>query len=122
MYAVSREEIAAKLVASYIFEPEIATLMEDLMSTASNKDDFDLIELKVTNENPYVNKEYDFAFVEIRKNFSSVLLGIYKNNVLYKNPIEKIIIEENDYLLIMTNGENEPILESNFKVSQGRFD
>ena len=121
LYAVAREEIAAKLVASYIFEPEVAALTEDLMSSASKKNDFDLIELKVSKENPYLNKEYDFAFLDIRKKYSSVLLGIYKDEILYKNPIEPITILENDYLVIMTNGGNEPILEADFEVSQGRF-
>ena len=121
LYAVAREEIAAKLVASYIFEPEVAALTEDLMASASKKDDFDLIELKVSKNNPYLNKEYDLAFVDIRKKYSSVLLGIYKDEILYKNPIEPITIMENDYLVIMTNGENEPILEADFEVSQGRF-
>jgi voltage-gated potassium channel len=121
LYAVAREDIAAKLVASYIFEPEVAALTEDLMASASKKDDFDLIELKVSKNNPYLNKEYEFAFVDIRKKYSSVLLGIYKDEILYKNPIEPITILENDYLVIMTNGENEPILEADFEVAQGRF-
>ena len=50
-----------------------------------------------------------------------MLLGIYKGNKLYKNPMGKIVISENDYLLIMTNGKNEPLLETDFEVSQGRF-
>ena len=115
------EEIAAKLVASYIFEPEVALLTEDLMASAVNDDDFDMIQLKVTNNNPYLNKDYDFAFIDIRNKYSSVLLGIYKGNKLYKNPMGKIVISENDYLLIMTNGKNEPLLETDFEVSQGRF-
>lgn len=121
LFAVSREEIAAKLVASYIFEPEVALLTEDLMASAVNDDDFDMIQLKVTNNNPYLNKDYDFAFIDIRNKYSSVLLGIYKGNKLYKNPMGKIVISENDYLLIMTNGKNEPLLETDFEVSQGRF-
>lgn len=121
LYAVAQDEIAAKLVASYIFEPEVAALTADLMATASNKDDFDLVELKVTEGNPYLNKDYDHAFLNIRKRYSSVLLGIYQNGKLYKNPIESLTILENDYLVIMTNGENAPILESDFNVTQGRF-
>lgn len=121
LYAVSRKEIAAKLVASYIFEPEVAALTEDLMSSASKKSDFDLVEFKVTKENPYLNKDYDFAFLNLRKHYSSVLLGIYKDDMLYKNPMERIIISENDYLVIMTNGESEPLLVSDFNVTQGRF-
>lgn len=121
LYAVSREEIAAKLVASYIFEPEVAVLTEDLMASASGKDDFDLIELKVTKDNPYLNKDYDFAFLDIRKQYSSVLLGIYKNKVLYKNPTQEITISENDFLILMTNGDNNHKLEKDFNVTQGRF-
>ena len=121
LYAVSREEIAAKLVASYIFEPEVALLTEDLMASASEKDDFDLIQMKVTKNNPYINKEYDFVFSDLRKKYASVLLGIYQNQVLLKNPMEKIIVAEGDYLVIMTNGENEPIIEEDFDVAQGRF-
>ena len=121
LYAVAREEIAAKLVASYIFEPEVAALTEDLMASASKKDDFDMVELKVTEGNPYLNKDYDYAFIDIRKQYSSVLLGIYKNDKLYKNPTEHLTISINDYLIIMTNGENEPKLESEFNVTQGRF-
>ena len=121
LYAVSREEIAAKLVASYIFEPEVALLTEDLMASASEKDDFDLIQMKVTKNNPYLNKEYDFAFSDLRNKYSSVLLGIYKDKVLHKNPMGKLLINEEDYLVIMTNGENEPIIEADFDVAQGRF-
>ena len=121
LYAVSREEIAAKLVASYIFEPEVALLTEDLMASASEKDDFDLIQMKVTKNNPYLNKEYDFAFSDVRNKYSSVLLGIYKDKVLHKNPMGKLLINEEDYLVIMTNGENEPIIEADFDVAQGRF-
>jgi voltage-gated potassium channel len=121
LYAVSREEIAAKLVASYIFEPEVALLTEDLMASASDKDDFDLIQMKVTKNNPYINKEYDFVFSDLRNKYASVLLGIYKDNVLLKNPMGNITVTEDDYLVIMTNGENEPILEADFDVAQGRY-
>jgi voltage-gated potassium channel len=121
LYAVAREEIAAKLVASYIFEPEVAALTEDLMASASKKDDFDMVEFKVTAENPYLNKDYEYAFVNIRKQYSSVLLGIYKDDKLYKNPTEPLIISVNDYLILMTNGESVPKIERDFNTMQGRF-
>lgn len=43
LYAVSRQQIAAKLVASFIFEPDVAIFTEDLMSSAQNEDGFDMI-------------------------------------------------------------------------------
>ena len=56
LYAVSREEIASKLVASYIFEPDVASFTEDLMASAKKSDDFDMIELRVSTENPILKK------------------------------------------------------------------
>lgn len=121
LYAVSREEIASKLVASYIFEPDVASFTEDLMASAKRSDDFDMIELRVSSENPYFNKDYDFAFTDIRSSYSSVLLGIYKNEKLYKNPTEPMTISEDDYLVIMTNGDGSSKLKEDFRVEEGRF-
>jgi voltage-gated potassium channel len=117
LYAVSRAEIASKLVASYIFEPEVASFTEDLMAT----EDFDMIELQVTQESPYSGKEYDFAFTDLRKTYSSVLIGIYKDSQLYKNPTEPIDISENDYLIILANGDGASALKNDFGVEEGRF-
>ena len=121
LYAVSRAEIASKLVASYIFEPEVASFTEDLMATAEDNEDFDMIELQVTQESPYSGKEYDFAFKDLRKTYSSVLIGIYKDSQLYKNPTEPIDISENDYLIILANGDGASALKNDFGVEEGRF-
>ena len=121
LYAVSREEIAAKLVASYIFEPDVASFTEDLMASAEKSDDFDMIELRVNKENPYLNKDYDFTFSNMRKDFSSVLLGVYQNGKLYKNPIHPMTILENDYLVIISDGVHADKLKEAFGVEEGRF-
>ena len=118
---MSREEIASKLVASYIFEPDVASFTEDLMASEKRSDDFDMIELRVSSKNPYLSKDYDFAFADIRSSYSSVLFVIYKNNKLHKNPTEPITILENDYLIIMTNGNNSSKLKEDFGVEEGRF-
>jgi K+/H+ antiporter YhaU regulatory subunit KhtT len=48
-------------------------------------------------------------------------LGIYKNEKLYKNPTKPITISENDYLVIMTNGDGSSKLKKDFGVEEGRF-
>ena len=121
LYAVSREAIAAKLVASYIFEPEVALLTEDIMSSAIDKYDFDLMEFRVTKDNPYLGKEYNWVFHEIKKEYSCILLGICQDKVLYKNPSKKIILEENNFLVILSNGLGENQLTELFKTKQGHF-
>lgn len=121
LYAVSREEIAANLVASYIFEPEVAILTEDIMSSAIGKYDFDIMEFKVTNKNPYLGKEYNLVFHDIKESFSCILLGIYQDKKLYKNPTIEIIIKEGDYLILLSNGEGEIKLKNAFQTEQGHF-
>jgi len=121
LYAVSREEIAANLVASYIFEPEVAILTEDIMSSATGKYDFDIMEFKITKDNPYLGKEYSWVFHDIKKQFSCILLGIYQNKKLYKNPTIEITLNEGDYLVLLSNGEGESMLNEAFKTKQGHF-
>ena len=121
LYAVSREAIAAKLVASYIFEPEVAILTEDIMSSAVDKYDFDLMEFCVTQDNPFLGKEYNFVFHEMKERHDCILLGIYQDKVLFKNPSKKIILKENDYLVILSNGHGENQLTELFKTKQGHF-
>lgn len=121
LHAISKDEIAANLVASYIFEPEVAELTEDIMFSATSKFDFDIMEFKVVEGNPYLGKDYNKAFFELRELYNCVLLGIYHNGKLFKNPSHNLIIAENDYLVIIANGETKKEIQSAFKVEQGRF-
>ena len=75
----------------------------------------------MTKENPYVEKAYEYAFSNMRSDYSSVLLGIYKDGKLHKNPTNEIVISENDYLVIMTDGDNSIKLKADFGVEEGRF-
>ena len=121
LYAVSRDEIAAKLVASYIFEPDVAYITEDLMSGAVKEDEFDIMEFKVLDKNPYCGEEYNEVFHKLRNEFSCVLLGIYKDGKVYKNPTEKLIIASGDYLIFMSDLSSGEKIKKAFKVNQGRF-
>lgn len=121
LYAVSRDEIAAKLVASYIFEPDVAFITEDLMSGAVLEDEFDIMEFKILEKNPYNGKDYNEVFHELRDEFSCVLLGIYKDGKVYKNPTQKLTINAGDYLIFMSDLASGDKIKKAFKVNQGRF-
>lgn len=121
LHAVSKEEIAAKLVASYIFEPEVAELTEDIMSSATSQFDFDIMEFKVLEGNPYLGKDYQFIFHDLKDKYNGILLGIYKDGELYKNPTSNLIVSENDYLVLIANGDTKSLIEKAFKVLQGRY-
>jgi len=78
--------------------------------------------VQVTPDCPYSEKEYDFAYRRYQeKLFERVLLGIYKDGQLHKNPIEPLVISENDYLVILASGDGASALKRDFGVEEGRF-
>lgn len=121
--AISKNEIASKLVASYIFEPDVGKFTEDLISTSVNETDYDIQEYRVVASNPYLNKEYLDAFIDLKKKYNSVLLGISKlqdnKSNLIKNPSTGILIELGDYLVIVSSGISKRELEKDFGVREG---
>jgi voltage-gated potassium channel len=124
-HVVARNEIASKLVASYVFEPEVAELNIDLLSSASHDEDFDNQQYIVTDKNPYLNKNYDDAYVALKMKYNIVLLGIVKHidgkDKLMINARSDTIIEKGDYLIIMVGGKMKARVEKIFGVQEGRF-
>jgi voltage-gated potassium channel len=125
-YAISKNEIASKLVASYIFEPDVASFTEDIMSTAIDEKDFDIQEYQVTDKNPFLGKEYIDVFVDMKMKFNCILIGIskYLNEnefKLIKNPSKEVKVESKDFLLIISNGVAKKEIEKAFGVKEGRL-
>lgn len=122
-YIISKNEITSKLLASYIFEPDVAEYSEDIMSYAEADDDHDIKEFKVIYANPYCNRNYIDAFIELKKNTNSILIGISKTvkgyRKLIKNPVDNIKIEEGDYLIMITTKKAESDLQQIFKIEEG---
>lgn len=123
-YVVSNKDISTKLIASFIFEPDVAKFTEDLMSTAVDDSSFDIFEFKVTTSNPYYNKNYFDAFIELKQNFNAILIGIAKwtngKYELLKNPENDVVIAEQDHLILITNGVVKKQIEKRFGVKEGR--
>ena len=125
IYIVSKNEIASKLVASYIFEPDAAFLTEDLMEASKNETEYDIAQYHVEKENPYLNKDYTDAFYDLKKEYNAVLIGIAKtkeNYRLIKNPDTACEIEFGDYLIVMANSISKAKLEATFHVKDGRLE
>jgi voltage-gated potassium channel len=122
-YALARNEIASKLVASYIFEPDVAEMNLDLISTSKSDEDHDILEYLIHEKNPYINKDYMSAFTELKKEFNAILLGIFKASTkkVLTNPGIEVIIEVNDYLIVLADGFNKKKLQHHFGVSEGRL-
>ncbi len=125
-YTVSKNEISSKLLASYIFEPDVATYSEDIMSYAVSENDYDIKEYKVIGQNPFCHKTYIDTFYGIKKNCNSILIGISKfekgKRILYKNPDDDVSVDEGDYLIMITNAKSDKILCKLFQIEEGMLD
>lgn len=121
-YAVARSEIASKLVASYIFEPDVAAMNLDLLSTSRTDYDHDIQEFQVRDNNPYVGKNCLDVFMDLKKKYNSILLGIYKNkeSKIITNPADDQLISSGDYLVILASGYDKRKIQGDFSVSEGR--
>ena len=125
-YALSKNEIASKLLASYIFEPDVATFNEEIIAVAETDELYDIKQYQVLKSNPYVGLQYNKVFYEIKRACNAVLVGMVKceenNRVLLKNPEEDVTIEEKDYLLLLVNGLGEKNLTKLFHTKEGLID
>lgn len=123
-YAIARNEIASKMVASYIFEPDVANLNYDLISSSRSMVDYDMQEYRVKKNNKYVGKNYIDAFIDMKKTHNSVLVGLSRKIdnswKLITNPPEEEIIQVNDYLVLMCSGSSKKEHVSTFGVEEGR--
>ncbi len=124
-HAVSKNEISSKLLASYIFEPDVAQYSEDILSFAENDIDYDIKEYKIVSSNPFVGKHYNDIFFEAKRDFNAILIGISKitehGRELLKNPKEDITINEGDFLILIMNGESTRKMAKIFQIEEGGY-
>ena len=123
-FTLSKDGIAAKIVASYIFEPDVARYSVELLSSAVAADDYDIQQYLVTENNPHLNRDYADVFHALKEEHNIILIGISKleqdgSRRLIKNPAGSITIKVGDYLLMIMNGENEAPITKLFGVAEG---
>lgn len=120
---ISRNEIASKIVASYIFEPDVGRFTEDLIATSVDETDHDIQQYLVTDSNPFVDSDYLNAFINLKKEYDCILLGISRmvdgRQILMKNPSAGTVIKKGDYMVLISNGISKKEIEDSFGVKEG---
>ncbi len=121
---LSKDEIDAKLTASFIFEPEVAKFTEQLISTATDEDSFDVQQYRVIAKNRFKDRYYLDAFFEIKKQLDAILIGLATTvdgeRVVLGNPDDpELKISEGDYLILITSGRVAKQLQRAFGVAEG---
>jgi voltage-gated potassium channel len=122
-YAISKNEISSKLLASYIYEPDVAFLSEEIIAYAHEAHEYDMKQFLVKSDNPFSGIPYEKAFFDLKKQCNVVLFGIVKNSngqkQLIKNPVESIRIDTGDYLIMLLDGTGAAKLKRLFHIEEG---
>ncbi|WP_299109284.1 potassium channel protein [uncultured Tenacibaculum sp.] len=109
-FIIPKKEIVSKFIASYIFEPNVALLTEDLISTSNDKTNLDICETKLTNNHNYINTSFLKTYIDLKEKSGITLVALSRENQLIKNPENDLVLKENDVLLYIANGENKQFL------------
>lgn len=124
-YVIPEKDISSKLIASFVFEPDVAKFAEDLITTSTNKESCDMVEFKVGDQNPLLGINCLEAFISLKKDNNAILLGLSKKVAdgynLIKNPGVEVIIEKGDYLIIVVDGNTKKEIEKLFGAKEGRM-
>jgi voltage-gated potassium channel len=122
-YAISKNEISSKLLASYIYEPDVAIFSEEIIAYAHEDHEYDLKEFLIKGNNPFIGMPYEKAFFDLKKQCNVVLIGLVriveKKRTLYKNPEGSIAIQDNDYLLMLMDRKGQDRLKRVFNIEEG---
>ncbi|MEO0899094.1 MAG: potassium channel protein [Bacteroidota bacterium] len=123
-FILSKNEIAAKLVASYIFEPDVANYTSDLLSKAdAHSEDYDIQQYMVLENNPFVNKTFGDAFLMLKSQFNVIPIGIAREEAgkreIHKIPDDSFVIKPHDYLIMILNGTSLNKIRDHFGIQEG---
>ncbi|MBX2911179.1 MAG: potassium channel family protein [Cyclobacteriaceae bacterium] len=122
-YAISKNEISSKLLASYIYEPDVALFSEEIIAFAHSDDDYDMKQVQVKEGNPLTGMFYDKAFFDLKKESNVVLIGLVKvvdgKRQMLKNPEGPVKIEKGDYLVLLMDRKGHQRLKHLFHIEEG---
>ncbi len=123
-FVLSKNEIASKLMASYIFEPDVADMTNDLLTISQKNEEYDIKEFRILSDNPYAGKNYGEAFADLKKRFNVLSIGLTKCNEknerrLMKLPPDDTKIDIGDYLILIMSGKESESIKQIFKTSEG---
>ena len=122
-YAISKNEISSKLLASYIYEPDVALFSEEIIAFAHEEDDYDMKQFKITDHNPLVGMFYEKVFFDLKKQCNVVLIGLVKHEngkrKMYKNPENSMKVEKDDYLMMLMDRNGQERLKKVFHIEEG---
>jgi voltage-gated potassium channel len=119
-FTLSKNEVASKMIASFVFEPVVAQITEGLMSSVVHEDDMGLMQFRVIETNPYIGAKCFDLFITLKKDLNVILVGLSKHNGnLINSPTNDHTVEIGDYLAVMGCSNARKKLTELFQVEEG---
>jgi voltage-gated potassium channel len=122
-FVLNKNELASKMIASYIFEPDVAKFSNDLLDSAGDDTEFDIQQYKIIADNPFVGKSFGAAFSALKNEHNVIAIGMSKltngKRELLKIPADETPINSGDYLILILNGKRAREISEIFKVNEG---
>lgn len=122
-YTISKNEISSKLLASYIYEPDVAILSEELIAYAHEGHEYDMKEFRIQGSNPLIGLAYEKAFFDLKKQSNVILFGLVRTEngkrTLHKNPEVDLTIQDGDYLVMLMDRKGLERLRMIFHIEEG---
>lgn len=122
-YTISPSEIASTILASYLFEPDVARFETEILSATSSAGDYDMQQYLVSDHGPYVGSQYGDVLNDLRTNFRCLPVGLSRvdgdSRRLLKLPPDETVIEAGDFLIVITDGDGELHLSRHMGVREG---
>ncbi|MCB0628821.1 MAG: ion channel [Saprospiraceae bacterium] len=124
-HVLSKNAIAARLIASYTYEPDVALFANDLITSAiyNEENEFDIQQYRITESNPFVNNSFGHAFHTLKEKYNVIAIGVCKTQngqrKLIKVPRDETPLEQGDYLILILNGRTEIEIVREFGVREG---
>jgi voltage-gated potassium channel len=125
-HVLFRDGIAAKLTASYIFEPDVAQFSTDLLGSSGVQEDYDIRQYYVREDHRYNGAAYGEVMADLQER-GCLPIGLHKKNGatdpaeadLLKLPPNDTVVEAGDYVLLILDGSRGGALRELFGVEEG---
>jgi|APHM01.1.fsa_nt_gi TrkA-N domain. len=121
--AVSSNANAAHLIASVIFEPDVAAFAQDLITTAHEESEYDLQQYVVEPGGPADGMAYGDLFRTLYEEHRVIPIGLSTRNGdephLRKLPADDVSVNAHDLLIVIANGGARAVLEGDWGLSLG---
>lgn len=124
-YAVSTRNLASKLTAGHLFEPEAAAFTDDLLSASAEPGDHDIQQYELLDSHEYVGQTWGDLFWTLKDDLNCVPIGIGRSKPnttkrnLTKMPSNDRTLRAGDHIVLITDHETEADLESFFGTKEG---